>query len=234
MKAPLVITLLMLSPVTAFAEEVTDIEIPAACLPYADTTTDIEEAATWNQILSFAACVQDASLEHIDDAEQLPALIARFELALAPSMALYLAALEHGPTPVQLRAAFQIGMMQISLITRARESLVAPDDRQKNAKSAASYRKLQHQLEPLLQTPAKLAWTLFMTIDQVASEAPSTITDDVTRNMVRTSHAMAQSLRWSLDDDESDSSSERPLLADQLTGSPRAASAQTPDTHRPQ
>lgn len=234
MKAPLVITLFMLSPVAAFAEDVADVEIPAACLPYADTTTDIEEVATWNQVLSFAACVQDTSLEHVDDPEQLPALIARFELALAPSMALYLAALEHGPTAIQLRAAYQIGMMQISLITRARESLIAPDDRRKNTKSAANYRKLQQQLEPLLQTPAKLAWTLFMTVDQVASEDPSTITDDVTRNMVRTSQAMAQSLRWSLEDDESDSSSEGPLLADQLTGAPHAASARTPDTHRPQ
>lgn len=214
MKALLVIPLLMLSPVAALAQDVTDLEgVPRECLPYADTSTDIAEVATWNQILSFAACVQDASLEHVDDPEQLPALISRFEVALAPSMALYLAALEHGPTAVQLRAAFQIGMMQVSLITRARESLVAPDDRRDNPRSAASYRELQQQLEPLLQTPGKLAWTLFMTIDQVATEDPSMITDDVTRNMVRASHDMAVSLRWSLEEEAPSTSSEGPLLA---------------------
>jgi len=214
MKALLVIPLLMLSPVAVFAQDVTDLEgVPRECLPYADTSTDIAEVATWNQVLSFAACVQDASLEHVDDPEQLPALISRFEVALAPSMALYLAALEHGPTAVQLRAAFQIGMMQVSLITRARESLVAPDDRRDNPKSAASYRELQQQLEPLLQTPAQLAWTLFMTIDQVATEDPSMITDDVTRNMVRDAREMALSLRWSLEDEESTTSSDGPMFA---------------------
>jgi hypothetical protein len=199
MKA-LLIAVLVFSPAATLADDVppTLEELPPECKPYADIQSDTDSVATWNQVLSFAACVQDSSIERIDNPDELPALIGRFELAHAPSMALYLAALEYGPAPVQLRAAFQIGLMQVALISRARASLVVPDDRKTNRRSAASYRELQQKLEPLLESPAKLAWTMFKTIQQAAEEDPEMAVDDVTRNMIRACGDLERSLRWSM------------------------------------
>lgn len=201
MKAPLgTIAALLVFRASVLADDRPDVpdELPLECQPFAAIEPDTESQATWNQVLSFAACLQDGSLARIENPDELPALIAQFQLAHAPSMTLYLAALQYGPPDVQLRAAFQIGQMQIGLISRARASLVAPADRRTNRRSAASYRELQQRLEPLLEDTAKLGWMLFNTIRHTASENPSLVFDDVTRNMVRAAADLERSLRWSM------------------------------------
>ncbi len=201
MKAHLgLVAALLLSPAIVLADELPAVpdELPPECQPYADIKADVQSQATWNQVMSFAACLQDGAIGRIDDPDELPALIAQFQLAYAPSMTLYLAALQYGPPEVQLRAAFQIGLMHVALISRARASLIAPPDRLTNRRSAASYRELQQRLEPLLEDTAKLAWMLFNTISHAASEDSAIVFDDVTRNMVRASRELERSLRWSM------------------------------------
>ena len=195
-----IISTLLISPASVLAEDLppNPDELPPECRQYADIEPDTESQATWNEVLSFAACLQDGTIAQIDNPDELPALIAQFQLAHAPSMTLYLAALQYGPAGVQLRAAFQIGLMQVALISRARASLVAPADRRTNRRSAASYRELQQRLEPLLEDTAKLAWMLFNTIKNTDSEDPAMVSDAVTRNMIRAAADLERSLRWSM------------------------------------
>ena len=147
-------------------------------------------------MLSFAACIQDASIARIDDPRQLPELVVQFEVALAPAVQLYTAALENGPRPIQLRAAYQIGMSQVALITRARASIVAPPDRATNPASAARYRALVTRLDTFLEKPATLAWTLFVLIDRAVADDPALAPDEVTRYMVRSARTLERTLRW--------------------------------------
>lgn len=208
-------SVLMLSSATVLADAVpTDPELllPPECMPYSAAPVDIESVATWNQVLSFAACVQDVSMESIDDPDQLPALMAGFELALVPTVALYVSALQYGPAAIQLRAAFQIGMVHVAMITRARASLAGSLDRSTNRAAAARYRELQQRLEPLLEDSARLAWALFAMIDRVAADDPSVASDEVTRNMVRASRELERTLRWSVATPETETPS-RPLIA---------------------
>ena len=143
--------------------------VPAECLLYWSVPGGKSSPAAWNQVLSFAACIQDASIARIDDPRQLPELVVQFEAALAPSVQLYTAALELGPRPIQLRAAYQIGMSQVALITRARASIVVPPDRATNPTAAARYRALVTRLDTFLERPATLAWTLFVLIDRATT-----------------------------------------------------------------
>lgn len=203
MKVPLLLgTALVLSSSTALADELTEVPeigaMPIECMQYLLVHGDSDSPTAWNQVLSFAACVQDSSIDSVTEVEQLPALIERFEVGLAPAMQFYAAGFEHGPAPIQLRAAFQIGMAQVALITRARAALVVPKDRATNRKAAAHYRELQAGLEPLLEESAKLGWMLFVLIDRAVEEDPSIVVDDVTRYMVRASRDLERSLRWSM------------------------------------
>lgn len=185
--------------------------LPEECAQYAPPESGLDSTAGWNQVLSFAACIQDTAMASIDDPDLLADLVLQLELALAPTLQLYAAALQYGPNAVQLRATFQIGMTQVGLITRARASLAVPPDRKTNKAAARRYKKLQESLEPLLAQPAQLAWTLFSLIDQAVKEDPTLMSDEVTRNMVLASRELERSLRWSQPPTEE--TSKPPLLA---------------------
>jgi hypothetical protein len=167
--------------------------IPVECRTYAWIPADArDDVLAWNQLLSLATCLQDGSIATVTDPDQLEAMVDHDTRALEVPMMIYAGAIEHGPPSVQLRAVYQIAMAQVSLIARARSSIVAPDDLATNPEAALRYRELHAQLEPLLDRPLRLAWVAFAAIDQVATRDPTIATDPVTKNMVRSARAMLE------------------------------------------
>jgi len=169
--------------------------IPAACAAYWVIPGGDDSPAGWNQALSFAACVQDASIEQVDDPAQLPALVEQLTDRLSAVMPFYFAALERGPGPIQLRAAYQIGMAHLSLLVRARASIVATADPRTSATAAARLRELHARLEPLLARSARVALVSFMVVERAAATHRQLAPDDVTAYMVRSAHQLVIRLR---------------------------------------
>jgi hypothetical protein len=180
--------------VPAVAEDPPDsatlIVVPDECGQYWHIPGGTGSPAAWNQALSFAGCMQDSTLSQIDRIDQLPGFVDQLQTALQPALHLYTAAVEGGPGPIQLRAAYQIGMAEVSLVIRARSSIAVPDFAT-NAAAAARHRELHDRLEPLLEPAAKAAWMLFTLIDRAVIEDPALATDAVTQNMVRTARELA-------------------------------------------
>jgi hypothetical protein len=175
------------------AEPIDVTQIPPGCEAYAaGTASDLVQA--WNQLLSFAGCVQDATIAQITDREQLRPVVARLYQALAPSITLYLEAIEHGPPAIRLRAGYAAGMANIALVTRLRSSLVAPADPSDGA-AVARYRALHDELEPLLLRARRTAWVAFAVVDRVAAQDPSAARDPVTRNAVAAARAMLEQMK---------------------------------------
>jgi hypothetical protein len=170
--------------------------VPMDCAVYFGMQED--GAEDWNRWLSFAACAQDASVGEIDDVAQLPGLVEDLQASLVPTLGLYMAAVKRGPGPVKLRAAFQMAMTQVALITRARSSIKAPDI-WTDPSAAVRFEQLHTELEPLLEEPAFLAWILFGGIDRLVTENRSLAPDPVTRNMARMARELATELgqSWS-------------------------------------
>ncbi len=177
--------------------------VPAACARYWVIPGGIASPAAWNQTLSFAACVQDATVKQIDDVDQLSDLVDQLETALAPALQVYLAVIEDAPGSVKVRATLQIAMAQVALITRARSSIAAPPDLATNRTSYLRYHELHARLEPWLEQPARFAYQLITLIDHEVTLEPSLAPDVVTRNMLSSARAQAALLRkfWSIPSD---------------------------------
>ena len=171
--------------------------IPIECMQFAPIVGDPTSATGWNNVLSFAGCIQDASALRVDRADELDALVEQMEEALEPSLAYYAAAIEYGPGPVKLRAAYQVGSGLVALITRARASIVAPADLAMPA-TAVRYHELHARLEPLLEPHAKLAWLIFVAIEHAVGSDPELASDVVMSNMVRSARELAVQLGTSL------------------------------------
>jgi hypothetical protein len=180
--------------------------VPAKCARYWPIPGGIASPAAWNQALSFAACVQDATVARVDDVDRLPDLVDQLEMASAPALQVYLTVIEDAPEPVKVRAALQIAMAQVSLITRARSSIAAPPDLATNRTSYLRYRELHTHLEPWLARPARFAYKLIMAIDHEVTLDPSLAPDVVTRNMVSSARKQAALLRkaWSIPSDDAE------------------------------
>ncbi len=156
-------------------------ELPPGCSAYTSIPPDArDDIAGWNQLLSLASCVQSAAISPIADADQLQLVVDRETRALAIPMSIYFAALENGPGPVQLRAAYQLGMAHVALIVRTRSAIGATEH-------AA---ELHAQLELLLARSYRLAWWTFAVIDGAVTEDPTLAPDPVTQNMLRSARAM--------------------------------------------
>jgi len=151
-------------------------------------------AHAWGQLLSLAACAQDGSIPAAADPADLAPMVEALSRRLALPVLIYLDALEHGDTPIQLRAAFQIGMAYVSLSTRARSSIAAPPDLASGGAAERRYHELHARLEPLLAVARHAAWISFRTIDEAATEDPALAGDEVERNMVRTARQMLTAL----------------------------------------
>jgi hypothetical protein len=159
------------------------------CAVYVPAKLD-QTARSWNQVLSFAGCVQDSAIVRFDAGDDLADGVAKLAKQLAPAMALYFAAIQHGPSSVQLRAAYEVGMAHVALVTRARSSIHPPADLRTNAAAARHYRELHERLEPALAQYAETAWLVFSTIDRAAKADPALASDPVARYMIDTSQRM--------------------------------------------
>jgi hypothetical protein len=177
--------------------------IPSECAQYWSIPGGPESPAGWNQVLSFAACIQDATVARIEHADELEDLVDELQLALEPALELYVAAVEQGPGPINIRATLQIAMAEAALITRARASIVSPPDLRTNAGAAARYRNLHERLEPLLEPQARFACMLIAAVDRAVAEEPGLAPDAVTRNLLAFARRVAAMLRrsWSILDD---------------------------------
>lgn len=169
--------------------------IPAECAPYWFIPGGDDSPAGWNQVLSLAACVQDASIAMVDDPAQLPDLVEQLTDRLILVMPFYFAALERGPGPIQVRAAYQIGMAHLALLTRARASIIAAADMKPGTRAAARYRELHARLEPLLARSARIALVSFVVVERAVAMDRRLAPDPVTAYMVRSAHQMANLLR---------------------------------------
>lgn len=168
-------------------------EVPERCKVYVPTEHDAD-VVVWNKALSFAGCVQDATVFQVTNADELRPMLIALTRGLAPTLALYLSIIQYGPEPVQVRAAYQIGMMYIGLITRARSSIVLPDGWTTDPEGTREYRELHDSLEPMLQPALHTARLVFGMIDRVATEKPSIAPDPVTKQMVRSARQMIRVL----------------------------------------
>jgi len=156
-------------------------DLPPSCRAFAWVPADVrDDTLAWNQLLSLASCLQDASIEHVSQPDELAPMVARLTRALAIPMEIYLGAIERGPGPVQLRAAYQLAMAHVALIVRARCSLADP--------------ALSAELEPMLERSARIAWLTFAVIDRAAAQDPTLARDPVAQNMVRNARAMLRLL----------------------------------------
>ena len=158
--------------------------IPAECMQYRTAAETGAGDAMWTSMLSLAGCVQDASLYRVGDVELVPVMVDEMETAVAPSFRVYLGVLEHAPEHLRLRAAYALALGEVALMTRARTSLQEP--------------ALRANLEQLLDPHAQLAFVVFSAIDEVARDAPESVTDPVDREIIRSSrqHAAALRGRW--------------------------------------
>jgi hypothetical protein len=173
--------------------------IPVRCAPFAPHpfSLPLERPTSvpgWQQLLSFAACAQDASAAATDDPGELAPMVEEMSRRLALPMLIYLDALEHGDAPVQLRATFQIGMAYVALGTRARSALSAPPDLNDPA-AATRYCQLHARLESLLAPARHAALIAFQAIDEAAGQEATLVADDVERNIVAMARQMLPSLR---------------------------------------
>lgn len=192
--------------------------IPRQCAPFAaGTLAPGAERPTsehgWRQLLSLAACVQDGSIRTgrtglgaVTEPAQLAPMVDELARRLALPMLVYLDALEHADAPIQLRAAFQIGMAYVALSTRARSSIAAPPELATDPAAARRYSELHARLEPLLYTARRAAWISFRAIEAAAAVDPALAGNEVERNMVEAARRMLPALRDASGD-------ERPLMA---------------------
>jgi hypothetical protein len=175
--------------------------VPERCAQFAAVTMTMDASGRpnsvegWRQLLSLAACVQDGSIAAVREPGELEPMLDELSRRLALPMMVYLDALEHGETPIQLRAAFQIGMAYVGLSTRARSAIAAPRDLATNAAAASRYRELHGRLEPLLVPARRAAWVSFRAIHEAAAVDAALATNEVERHMISTARRMLDELR---------------------------------------
>lgn len=170
MRAVISVVACLAATATARAEaDVPASEIPPECIAY--VSADGSEEALWGQVLSLAACVQDATVASITTSEQLRPTLESLAQALGPSTMLYVYAVENGPESVQLRATYQIGMAFVGLAIRARASIRFPP--------------LRAELEPLLEPVTRTARIAFTLIDRAVRNDPTLESDVVASYMIR-------------------------------------------------
>jgi hypothetical protein len=181
------------------------IDVPAECAHYWTNPGGVTSPPGWNPILSFASCTQRVTVGRVERVEMLPGLVDQLQLEVLPSLQWYFWVVKHGPDTAKLRAAFLIAMTEVSVMTRARSSIVA---------GCAHHAELHARLEPLLLPQARLALMVFTAIDDVATANPALAPDLATRNMVRAARVQARALARGLErDEDEDDVEDRPILA---------------------
>lgn len=153
------------------------------------------EQAEWERGLSFAACLQSAPLRRVSDPAQLEGLVGELTGQLELSTLIYLQAIIEAPPPIQLRAAFHVGLAHVALITRARAAVEPPPELAEDAAARARASLLRERLEPLLERPARAARVSFEAIHEAARRTPALAGDEVGRGMIRAASAQLAGLR---------------------------------------
>lgn len=175
--------------------------VPDECRTYTSRLADDREHAfAWNQLLSLAACIQDASIARVDDESELAPMLDGLVTELETSVMVYVAAMESGPRPVQLRAAYQLAMLCVNTMVRARSAIVAPPDLHANPAAEARFHALHAELEAQLEPLARSARRAFLLIDRQATRDPSVAPDAVTRHMVASARSMIVLLAGPVDE----------------------------------
>lgn len=165
------------APAFADDDDVIDVD-DQRCAAYVPAELD-ESMRAWDQVLSFTACIQDSSVGRIAEDEDPSVTVAFLAHKLSPAMALYYASIQNGPSWVQVRAAYEIGLAHVTLVVRARASL--------NPGASAE----QHaRLEAAVARYAQTAWMVFAAIDRAAHQDTTLSSDPVTRYMVESSRQM--------------------------------------------
>lgn len=174
--------------------------IPDECAAYWLMPGGIESPAGWNQVLSFAACVQDTTVAHIERLDEIEDVVQQLQSALESPLQMYTAAIERGPGPVKVRAALHVAMAEAALITRARASIAAPADLRTNPEAWTRHRALHQRLESVLEPTARLACTIVALIDRAVAGDPALAPDPMTQNMLASARTVAALLRktWPL------------------------------------
>ncbi len=156
-------------------------DLPEQCRPFAATPADVrDDTFGWNQLLSLASCLQDNTIIPITDEDEVELIVDRYHALLYVPMLIYVGVLENAPGPVQLHAAYHVGMAYLTMVIRARRSVTSP--------------ALRAKLEPLVEPELRLAAVTFAVIDRVADEDPSLVADEVARNEVRSARALLRLL----------------------------------------
>jgi hypothetical protein len=162
---------------------------PDECHAYAAIPEDARDPMAFasQQALSFAACLLDTSVTRTDEPKALPGMVEELTNTSAPAMMVYLVALEHAPPSLQLRVAYQLGVANVALLTRARSSIAAPKP---ELAAHARYSKLRGMLEPLLVPVSRRAAASFVLVDKIARDMPELADDPVAAYMIRSARAM--------------------------------------------
>lgn len=168
--------------------------VPPRCAMFSPARGGGDEAHGWRQVLSLAACMQDGAVPPATDPDDPEEMVEALSARLAPPLLVYLHALEHGDAPVQVRAAFQIGMAYVAFSTRVRSALAAPPDLATNRAAEQRYRERRDRLEPLLLPARRAAWISFQAIDEAAAGSSAAPGDEVERNMVCAARGMLPGL----------------------------------------
>lgn len=172
------------------------VSIPAECAQFGVIPGGHDSPLAWDYVVSFASCIQDATIPTVATSEEADLVVDRLQVALVPSVHFFVATVEQAPRSGKLRAAYYIALGQLTLVTRARAAVGSMD--------AA----VRARLEPRLEPHARTAWEYFDMLGSVSKRDAVRAGDPVLESMIRSSrmyaaaldHAWRFSARWSLAD----------------------------------
>ena len=178
----IIAALLAAAPASADPPRQVHVEIPDECALYTERDED------WSNLISVATCMQQVRVPCIDDPAAVEGIVQGLAGEIAPSILVYVAAMEHGPNDAKLRAAYHIGLTSVALATRARSAIAVPDltDEVAAKRFRILHTRVEYALAPVLAT-ARVSFGLVVTIAEHDRELRR---DPVQRNMIRSAAAM--------------------------------------------
>ena len=179
-------------------------DIPPGCEQYRDVPKDSRSLTfPWEQQLSLATCRQVFTVEPTDDPATYRQLVATIDRALAPSIASYQDALDHGATPqIRILAAYELGLTHVDAIVRARAAVHVVD--RSGAYGGATYgmrldayQRLHQPLEPLLVPHQNAGRRAFDEVARLAAAYPTeALANRLMTHLVADARAQRDALGW--------------------------------------
>ena len=174
--------------------------IPSECTEFLAIPHDTSSPLyAWQQRLSVAACRQSVAISPVTEVQQLGAMVATIERAMAPSQVIYRDAAARGPNQIRILANYGLGMTYTETIVRARRAL-APSDQFGGATyghiTLDRASKLRLALEPLLAADRDGALSAYDEVARLAADDPAAASANVvTERAVADARAQAAMLR---------------------------------------